>query len=164
MENEKHKRSEDENGRIDLTPKKKETIVTSKGTLYARYLSAGDLEPFSKYLNKKDKSEVDLAALGKLSIQTLVGPDEGNKDIPMSNEVFDTLTAEDIENIAAAVAKANDAKLTITGNALSSLGEAIFSQWADSAKQISELSSRINRTLNSNFASVSAATHPRTCR
>ncbi len=79
---------------------KKTPVQTSQGTVYARPLGSGRWSSIS--------SSADAATLGKAALRALTGPKEKTGDeTALSDDVFERLSPDDLQNLASAVAKAN---------------------------------------------------------
>lgn len=78
----------------------KTPVQTSQGTVYARPLGSGRWSSIS--------SSDDAAKLGEAALRVLTGPEEktGN-ETALSNDVFERLSPDDLQNLASAVANAN---------------------------------------------------------
>lgn len=78
----------------------KTPVQTSQGTVYARPLGSGRWSSIS--------SSDDAAKLGEAAWRVLTGPEEktGN-ETALSNDVFERLSPDDLQNLASAVANAN---------------------------------------------------------
>lgn len=78
----------------------KTPVQTSQGTVYARPLGSGRWSSIS--------SSADAATLGKAALRALTGPKEKTGDeTALSDDVFERLSPDDLQNLASAVAKAN---------------------------------------------------------
>lgn len=79
---------------------KKTPVQTSQGTVYARPLGNGRWSSIS--------GSADAATLGKAALRALTGPKEktGN-ETALRDDVFERLSPDDLQNLASAVANAN---------------------------------------------------------
>ena len=79
---------------------KKTPVQTSQGTVYARPLGNGRWSSIS--------GSADAATLGKAALRVLTGPEEktGN-ETALRDDVFERLSPDDLQNLASAVANAN---------------------------------------------------------
>lgn len=79
---------------------KKTPVQTSQGTVYARPLGSGRWSSIS--------SSADAATLGQAALRALTGPEEKTGDeTALSDDVFERLSPDDLQNLARAVANAN---------------------------------------------------------
>ena len=78
----------------------KTPVQTSQGTVYARPLGNGRWSSIS--------GSADAATLGKAALRVLTGPEEktGN-EAALRDDVFERLSPDDLQNLASAVANAN---------------------------------------------------------
>ena len=78
----------------------KTPVQTSQGTVYARPLGNGRWSSIS--------GSADAATLGKAALRVLTGPEEktGN-ETALRDDVFERLSPDDLQNLASAVANAN---------------------------------------------------------
>ena len=78
----------------------KTPVQTSQGTVYARPLGSGRWSSIS--------SSDDAAKLGEAALRVLTGPEEKTGDeTPLRDDVFERLSPDDLQNLASAVANAN---------------------------------------------------------
>ena len=78
----------------------KTPVQTSQGTVYARPLESGRWSSIS--------SSADAATLGEAALRALTGPEEKTGDeTALSDDVFERLSPDDLQNLASSVAKAN---------------------------------------------------------
>lgn len=151
------KNNESNNKKLILKEKTKESVDTSQGTFFARYLSAGDLDTFSKYFSIKNKSEVDFISLGKLAIETLICSDAESRDAAISKKIYAALSEADIQDLVNAIAKAEDVEMKPSDNVLYSLGESLFDAHEETFKYIENSSAQLKHTLDRNFSSLPTA-------
>lgn len=79
---------------------KKTPVQTSQGTVYARPLGSSRWSSIS--------SSDDAATLGEAALRVLAGPEEKTGDeTALSDDVFERLSPDDLQNLASSVAKAN---------------------------------------------------------
>jgi hypothetical protein len=132
-------------------------ISTSQGTYYVRYLVTGDLPTFSDYsdLAAKQQSQ-DLPELGKLAIKTFTCLEVKTEYlIPLSDEAFGTLTADDVKALAYGIAEVGELGALEDGPVLEALGAALFNRLQFHAKQAAESAAEIKKIMAANFGTVS---------
>lgn len=113
----------------------KTPVQTSQGTVYARPLESGRWSSIS--------SSADAATLGEAALRALTGPEEKTGDeTALSDDVFERLSPDDLQNLASSVAKANQlGDLPAGKTPIDRLGELILKKQAadlEAAKQLRE--------------------------
>ena len=130
---------------------------TTFGPVHARPVGMKDIGALSKFVDKGEAvTSEDYKELGSLAIQTLVStPGDVDTTSPLTAEMIASLSPDDFNVIAKAVANASHFSESADLSTPETLGAAVFEYLLKSKKQMADTAAKIQQTIDSSFGTLS---------
>ncbi len=132
-------------------------VQTTFGPVHARPVGMKDIGALSKFLDKGEAvASEDYKELGSLAIQALVStPGDVDSTLPLTAEMIASLSPDDFNVVAKAVAKASQFSESADLTTPESFGAAVFDFLLKSKKQMADTAAKIQQTIDTSFGTLS---------